>query len=64
VQNDRLVLRPDPVDAAETLDQADGVPVKVIVQDTIAVLEVLALAHHIGGEKNPDLGFVKLLLRS
>ena len=48
---DALVGRADAVDAAETLDDADGIPVDVVVDDGVAVLEVLALADAIRGDE-------------
>jgi hypothetical protein len=42
------------VDAAEPLNDPDGVPVDVVVDDRVAVLEVLALAHAVRGDEKVD----------
>ena len=51
---DALVGRADAVDAAEPLDDADRVPVDVVVDDRVAVLEVLALADAVRGDQQVD----------
>jgi hypothetical protein len=51
---DGVVARADAVDAAETLDDADGVPVDVVVYEQVAVLEVLAFADAVGGDEQVD----------
>ena len=48
---DALVGRAETVDAAETLDDADGVPVDVVIDDGVAVLEVLPFADAIRGDE-------------
>ena len=55
---DALVRRADAVDAAEALDDADRVPVDVVVDEVVAVLEVLALADAVGGDEQVELAFV------
>ena len=54
---DALVGRADTVDAAEPLDDAHRVPVDVVVDDRVAVLEVLAFADAVGGDEQVDLAF-------
>ena len=49
-----LVRGVDAVDAAKALDDADGVPVDVVVDDRLRVLEVLAFADAVGGDQNLD----------
>ena len=57
-----VVGRADPVDAAEALDDADRVPVDVVVDELIAVLEVLPLGDAVGGDQEVDLAFARKLL--
>ena len=45
------VAAADAVNAPETLDDADGVPVDVVVDHGIAVLQVLALGYAVGGDE-------------
>ena len=54
---DALVGRADAVDAAEALDDAHRVPVDVVVDDGVAVLEVLAFADAVGGDQQVDFAF-------
>ena len=51
---DGCVLRADAVDAAEALDDADRVPVDVVIDEVIAVLEVLAFGDAVGGDEHVD----------
>ena len=51
---DRVVARADAVDAAEALDDADRVPVDVVVDEQVAVLKVLAFADAVGGDEQVD----------
>ena len=53
-----VVRRADAVDAAEALDDADGVPVDVVVDEPVAVLEVLALGDAVGGDQEVELALV------
>ena len=52
---DLRVGRADAVDAAEALDDPHRVPVDVVVDEVVAVLEVLALADAVGADENVDL---------
>ena len=45
----------DAVDTAEALDDADGIPVDVVVDDVVAVLKVLAFGNAIGADEQIDL---------
>ena len=45
-------LLADAVDAAGALDQANDRPGQVVVDDDRAVLQVLALAQHVGGDQH------------
>ena len=45
----------DTVDAAEPLDDANGVPVDVVVDHHVAVLQVLALGDAVRGDQNVDV---------
>src|SRR5206468_4004303 len=47
---DALVRRADPVNAAEPLDDPHRVPVDVVVDDEVAVLQVLALTDAVGAD--------------
>ena len=51
----RFGLLADAVDAAGALDQADDRPGQVVVDDDGAVLQVLALAEHVGGDQHAQL---------
>ena len=51
---DALVERADAVDAAKTLDDTHRIPMDVVVDDGVAVLEVLALADAVGGDEQVD----------
>ena len=55
-QLDDAVARAESVDAAEALDDAHRVPVDVVVDQVVAVLEVLALGDAVGGDQEVDLG--------
>ena len=45
----------DTVNAAEALNDADGIPVDVVIDEVIAVLEVLALGDAVGGDEQVNL---------
>ena len=51
---DGVVAGADAVDAAETLDDAHRIPVDVVVDQVVAVLEVLAFADAVGGDEEVD----------
>ena len=50
-----VVAALEAVDAPEALDDADGVPVDVVVDEVVAVLKVLAFADAVGGDEQVDL---------
>ena len=52
---DALVGRADAVDAAEALDDAHRVPVDVVVDQPVAVLQVLAFGDAVGGDEQVEL---------
>ena len=52
------VRRADAVDAAEPLDDSDRVPVDVVVDEVVAVLEVLAFGDAIGRDENVDFAWL------
>ena len=54
---DALVGRADAVDAAEALDDAHRVPVDVVVDEVVAVLEVLAFGDAVGGDEQVEFAF-------
>ena len=54
---DALVGRADAVDAAETLDDPHGIPMDVVVDDGVAVLEILAFADAVGGDQKVEFTF-------
>ena len=54
-QLDAGVGRADAVDAAESLDDPHRVPVDVVVDEVVAVLEVLALADAVGADEHVEL---------
>ena len=49
----------DPVDTPKTLDDADGIPVNVVVDQGVAVLKVLAFANAIGGDQEVDFTLLR-----
>jgi hypothetical protein len=49
----------DPVDPAEALDDADGIPVDVVVDQVVAVLKVLAFADAVGGDEEVDFALLR-----
>jgi hypothetical protein len=53
-----LVGRADAVDTAEALDDAHRVPVDVVVDEPVAVLQVLAFADAVGGDQQVDLALM------
>ena len=61
---DALVGRADAVDAAEALDDAHRVPVDVVVDEPVAVLEVLAFGDAVGGDEQIELAFAGEVLRA
>ena len=59
----------DTVDATESLDDADRVPVDVVIDEVVAVLEVLSFGNAIGGNENVNVAWLiwdgeSLLLRT
>ena len=58
------VLRTDPVDATEALDDPHRVPMDVIVDEKIAILKVLAFGDAIGRYQQVDLTFCCKLRRA
>src|SRR5438128_1313181 len=50
-----VVRRAQAVNASETLDDANGIPVNIVVDNVIAVLEVLALADAVRGDEEVEL---------
>jgi hypothetical protein len=52
------VGRADAVDAAEALDDAHRVPVDVVVDEPVAVLQVLAFGDAVGGDQQVELALV------
>jgi len=46
------VRRADAVDTSKALDEADGIPVDVVIDDGGAVLKVLPLAEAVGGDED------------
>ena len=61
---DALVGRADAVDAAEALDDAHRVPVDVVVDEPVAVLEVLAFGDAVGGDEQVEFAFAGEVLRA
>ena len=55
----RSFVRADAVDAAEALDDADRVPVDVVVDEVVAVLQVLAFGDAIRGDEQIDFALVR-----
>src|SRR6185312_13423719 len=49
----------DAVDAAETLDDAHRVPVDVVVDEVVAVLQVLAFGNAVGGDQQVDFAILR-----
>lgn len=47
-ERNSFIARTDPVNPAEALNDADGIPVDVIVDQEVAVLEVLTLRDAVG----------------
>ena len=58
----RVVGRADAVDAAEALDDAHRVPVDVVVDQPVAVLEVLAFGDAVGGDEQVEFALVGVFL--
>ena len=54
-QLDGGVHAADTVNAAKALNDADGIPVDVVIDEEIAVLKVLALGNAIGGDEQINL---------
>ncbi len=63
-QLDAGVGRADAVDAPEALDDAHRVPVDVVVDQTVAVLKVLAFGDAVGGDEQIQFAFLGQLLRA
>ncbi|OQC24336.1 MAG: hypothetical protein BWX70_02639 [Verrucomicrobia bacterium ADurb.Bin070] len=57
ITEDGVGLLADTVDAARALDEPDDGPGQIEVDDDGAVLEILALAEHIGREDDPQFVF-------
>ncbi len=53
---DVIVLRANAVHTPEALDQPHRVPVQVIVDDLVTVLQIQALGEHVGGDQRVDFG--------
>jgi hypothetical protein len=49
------VLGADAVHTADALDETDGVPVQVVVDDVVGVLKIEALAEDVGGDQDAQL---------
>ena len=58
-----LRLLPDAVDAARPLNETDDGPGQVVVDDDMAVLEVLSLAEYVSGDEDAKLLFRLALAR-
>ena len=50
-QLDPRVAGAEPVDPAEPLDDADGIPVEVVVDEPIAILQILPFGDAVGGDQ-------------
>ena len=50
-----VVLAADTVNSSETLDNANRIPVNVIVHQIVAVLQVLTFGDTVGGYQNVNL---------
>src|SRR5690349_5147038 len=44
----------EPVDATKALDNANRVPVDVVIDDSVTVLQILAFGDAVGGDENVD----------
>ncbi|OQB38293.1 MAG: hypothetical protein BWY09_01386 [Candidatus Hydrogenedentes bacterium ADurb.Bin179] len=55
---DFVIFRADTVDTAEALDQPHRVPVQIIIDDHIAILQVQPFRHDIGGDQQVDFRFI------
>ena len=51
-----VIHAPDAVDASESLDDADRIPVDIVVDQIIAVLKVLAFGNAVRRDQKIDLG--------
>ena len=49
---DDVICGPDTVDTAEALDDADRVPVDIVVDKVVTVLKVLTLGDTVCGDEN------------
>ena len=58
------IRRADSINAAEPLDDADGVPVNVVVDKEIAVLKVLSLTDAIGGDEEINVSLSSKVFRA
>ena len=52
------IFAADAVDAAKTLDDADGIPVDIVVDEVVAVLQVLAFGDAVGSNQKVDAAVV------
>ena len=59
-----FVFRTYSVDTSESLYDAHGVPVNIVVDDIVAVLKVLALGNTVGGYEHVYLFIYLCLLRT
>ena len=55
-QLDGVVDAADTVNAAKALDDANGIPVDIVVDEVIAVLKILALGNAVRGDEQINLG--------
>src|SRR5437868_586289 len=56
---DAVAGAPDTVDPAEALDNADRIPVNVVVDQVVAVLKVLAFADAVGSYEQVNLAHLQ-----
>ena len=55
-----IVFGADTVDAPKSLDKPDGIPVQVVVDDLVAVLEIQSFRQNIRGHNRRQLAFTGL----
>ena len=58
-QLDGVVHAADTVNATEALDDADGIPVDVVIDEVITILKVLALGNAIRGDEQINLAVLR-----